>query len=153
METSVDSAPSELAQRLERWEAHESVRRLIHEYSHAFDKRDLERFAVLWSEDATWSVGPGHEAAGLPAIREAVHGMWQQLGPSHHWSCSTVIDVHGNEAVAATDVHAVAQGGDGSWAQTAATYRDRFERRDGTWLFTRRATDIHRAFPIADPLG
>lgn len=155
MGASVDSdsasQTADIVRRLERCEAFEAIRRLMHEYCYGFDKRDLDRFAAVWAQDGVWSAGPGHEVSGRPAIREATKAMWSQLGPTHHWSCNPVIDIHGAEAVAVTDVHAVAQGSDGGWTQTAATYRDRLERRDGTWLLVRRATDIHRAFPIADP--
>lgn len=153
MDTAVETATGELRARLARCEAHDAVRRTLAEYCRAFDQRDLQRFTAVWSERARWSVGPGHEVSGLAAIREAVQEMWRQVGPTHHWTSNPVIDVHGCEAVAETDVQAVVRGADGAWTLTAATYRDRFERLDGSWLLARRATDIHRTFPMAEPTG
>lgn len=144
---------ADVTTRLDRMESTEAIRRLVHSYAHAFDKRDLQRFMSLWTEDAVWSIGPGHEAQGRTAIKESTEDVWRDMAASHHWSSNSVIDVDGDTAVAATDVHAVAQGADGSWTQTAATYRDTYRRVDGTWLFEQRLTDIHRAWPIADSLS
>lgn len=151
MDTAVETGTAELQARLARCEAHDVIRRAIAEYCHGFDKRDVQRFAAVWSERATWSVGPGHEVSGLPAIRDAVQEMWEQVGPTHHWTSNAAIDVRGSEAVVTTDVQAVVRGSDGTWTLTAATYRDRFERLDGSWLLVRRATDIHRTFPVPEP--
>ncbi|MDR7303960.1 nuclear transport factor 2 family protein [Haloactinomyces albus] len=140
---------ADIAVRIERIEAQEAIRRLVYEYSHGFDKREPDRFVAVWTENAFWSAGPGHEASGRTAIREAAEAMWEQLGPTHHWSCNPVVDIHGAEATAVTNVHAVAQGSDGAWTQTAATYRDRFERVDGVWLLARRSTETHHTFSIA----
>jgi uncharacterized protein (TIGR02246 family) len=125
----------------------------VAEYCRGFDKRDLDRFLSVWAEDAVWSAGPGHEVSGRSTIGETAQAMWGQFTATHHWSTNPVIDVDGDEATAETDVHAVAQGPDGGWTQTAATYRDVLRRVDGRWLMVRRSTDIHRAFPLPDPVS
>lgn len=151
MDTAVESGTEQLRARLARCEAHDAVRRAVAESALAFDRRDRQRFAAIWSQRATWSVGPGHEVSGLPAILDEAQQMWTQVGPTHHWTSLPVIDVHGSDAVAETDVQAVVRSADGTWTLTAATYRDRFERLDGSWLLVRRATDIHRTFPVPQP--
>ena len=153
MDTAVETGTEQLLARLARREAQDAVRRAIAECAQSFDRRDAQRFAAVWSERATWSVGPGHEVCGLPAIRDEARKMWAQVGPTHHWASNPVIDVHGSDAVAETEVQAVVRGADGTWTLTAGTYRDRFEWLDGSWLLVRRATDIHRTFPVAEPIG
>jgi uncharacterized protein (TIGR02246 family) len=143
------SAVSE--ERLDRIEAHESIRRLVAEYCRGFDKRDIDRFMSVWADDAVWSAGPGHEVTGHGSIRETAEGLWGQFSATHHWSTNSVIDVDGDQATAETDVHAIASA-EGGCAQTAATYRDVFRRVQGQWRLARRATDIHRSFPLPDPV-
>ncbi|GAA1201844.1 nuclear transport factor 2 family protein [Prauserella alba] len=149
MGTAIDD---DLAVRLDRVEAIEEIRRGLHGYAHAFDKRDLPWFLSLWTEDATWSPGPDVVFRGRDGIRDGTSAMWESVPASHHWSVNSVIDVDvvGGTATSVTDVLAMAGTADG-WAQTAATYRDLLRRVDGRWRIAKRETDIHRAVPVADP--
>ncbi|MBB3051456.1 uncharacterized protein (TIGR02246 family) [Prauserella isguenensis] len=149
MGTAIDD---DLAVRLDRVEALEEIRRVLHGYGHAFDKRDLPWFLSLWAENATWSPGPDAVFEGRDGIRTGVTGLWEAVPASHHWSVNSVIDVDvvGGTATSVTDVLAMAGTADG-WAQTAATYRDLLRRVDGRWRIAKRETDIHRAVPVADP--
>ncbi|TWH19673.1 nuclear transport factor 2 family protein [Prauserella rugosa] len=144
----------DLAVRLDRVEAIEEIRRVLHGYGHAFDKRDLPWFLSLWTDDAEWSPGPDTLVRGRDAIRQLTAGLWDTVTASHHWSVNSVIDVDvvGGAATAVTDVHAMAGSAEG-WAHTAATYRDTLRRVDGRWRLAKRETDIHRTIPVADPAG
>jgi uncharacterized protein (TIGR02246 family) len=144
---------ADVAARLDRMEGCEAIHRLMHNYSHAFDKRDLQQFMALWADDAVWSIGPGHEARDRAAIEEAAEGLWRDIPATHHWPTNSVIDVDGDQASAVSDAHAVAQDPDGTWTQTAATYRDTFRRVDGSWVFESRVTEIHRAWPVDDSVS
>lgn len=151
MSTAIDD---DLAVRLDRVEALEEIRRVLHGYGHAFDKRDLPWFLSLWAEDGTWSPGPDAVLRGRDEIRAGTNAMWETVFASHHWSVNPVIDVDvvGGTATAVTDVIAMAGTAEG-WAQTAATYRDLLHRVDGRWRIAKRETELHRAIPVAEPAG
>lgn len=138
--------------RIDRLEAIETIRHVVHQYCHAFDKRDADEFVSIWTPEAVWSAGPGHHVRGRNEIRQAAESMWAQFGTTHHWSTNVMVDVEGNEARAVVDLHAFAQAG-GSWTQTAATYRDDFRLIAGVWLLARRQTDVHHTFALPDPIN
>jgi uncharacterized protein (TIGR02246 family) len=139
--------------RIDWLEAVEAIRRVVHRYFHTFDKRHADGFAAIWTTDAVWSAGPGHQVTGRHEIRQAAEAMWGQFGATHHWSSNALVDVDGERATAVVDLHAFAQGSDGTWTQTAATYRDEFRRTSGVWLLARRETDIHHTFAVSDPIN
>lgn len=148
-----EQATVDMGARIDRLEAIESIRRVVHRYFHTFDERDASGFAGIWTTDAVWSAGPGHQVTGRQEIRQAAEAMWGQFGATHHWSSNALVDVDGEVATAVVDLHAFAQVADGSWTQTAATYRDEFRRTSGVWLLARRETDVHHTFAVPDPIN
>lgn len=151
--TATEAATVDIKERIDRLEAVEAIRRVVHRYFHTFDERDASGFAAIWTPDAVWSAGPGHQVTGRHEIRQAAEVMWGQFGATHHWSSNALVDVDGEAATAVVDLHAFAQGPDGGWTQTAATYRDEFRRASGVWLLARRETDIHHTFPLPEPIS
>lgn len=147
MVTSI-AGPTDLADRLDALESRERVRRLCHDYSHGFDKRDLETFLSLWHDDAVWVFGPGQEASGLDGIKAAAERMWEVVAESHHWNSNVVVDIDGDSGTGIADIYAIVRGADGSWAQVSATYTDVYARRDGVWAIARRDTEIHFQRPL-----
>lgn len=143
------SADSGLAARLEQVEAREAIRRVVHEFSHGFDKRDMERFLGIWHPDAVWLVAPGYEAAGHDGLRAVAEQSWAQMATTHHWNCNEVIDVDGDRATGTIDVNAMAQTQEGTWHQSAATYHDTYVRLNGQWLLQRRDAAIHATVNLA----
>lgn len=139
---------TDVVNRLDELETREQLRRLCHDYSHGFDKRDLSRFLAIWHDDAVWVFGPGQEVTGTDGIRGAAEQMWEALAETHHWNANVVVDVDGDGATGVADVHAIVKTADGSWAQVSATYTDVYARRDGAWAIARRDTEIHFQRPL-----
>ena len=52
---------------LERLVAVQAIRDLVVTYAMAFDDRDWDRLATVWTEDAAW-IAPGHAFEGRDAI-------------------------------------------------------------------------------------
>ncbi|MBA3289296.1 MAG: nuclear transport factor 2 family protein [Acidimicrobiia bacterium] len=143
--------------RLDRLEAESALRRLGSDYCQGFDKRDWDRFAGVWHEDAVWVVvGAGVQFEGLEAIVEQARRMWEEpeLRQSHHHNANSVIDIDigGDVATGMTDVHVNVELGDHTWQRFTATYIDRYERRAGRWKIARREAGLaSELFPVSDP--
>jgi uncharacterized protein (TIGR02246 family) len=119
----------------------EAVRRLVTLSSQLLDDGRLDEWAQLFTEDATFSVW-GRTYEGRQAIRDGIGGM-QPEHPGKHVAFATVVDRHGDTALAWTDFVALADTGPGQWGRsygvaTAARYYDRLVRSDGVWSFRER---------------
>jgi uncharacterized protein (TIGR02246 family) len=138
--------------RLKVLEAYEQIRRLAADYAHGVDKRDRERFASVWHDDASWLPMPdGEWLEGRDAIVGSLDGIWSGVNETHHWVSNHSICVEGDAATGLADVSVVMQTPDGVWTRLAATYDDVYEQRDGRWMIKRRSTQIFHALPIAEP--
>jgi uncharacterized protein (TIGR02246 family) len=51
----------------------DAIRRLLHAYGDAVLDRDAAAWGALWSDDATWTLGPGRQLEG----REAIVDHWR----------------------------------------------------------------------------
>lgn len=59
----------DLETRIDRLESQFELHRLVSEYCHGVDKRDLDRFADIWHEDAVYfSPVPGVDLAPPPPM-------------------------------------------------------------------------------------
>jgi ketosteroid isomerase-like protein len=140
---------SAVAAKIARLEAVEAIRRLIHEVSQSFDRRELNQFLSNWHSDPVWYVAPGYEAIGLEAIRAIAETSWSTMKTTHHWTCNELIDVDGDWATGIVEVNALAQAQDGMWHQSPATYHDRYVRVGGTWKLAERRATIHGTLSVA----
>jgi ribose transport system ATP-binding protein len=121
--------------RLKVLEAYEQIRRLAADYAHGVDKRDRERFAAVWHDDASWLPMPdGDWLEGRDAIVGSLDGIWSGVNETHHWVSNHSICVDGDAATGLADVSVVMQTPDGAWTRLAATYDDVYEQRDGRWI-------------------
>jgi hypothetical protein len=141
--------------RLDELESRAAIQRLLADYCHGIDKRDLDRFVAVWHPDASLTMGePIGDFHGIDEIcRFVTELVWETLLPeSHHWTTNTSLsfsDADHGEAL--SDVLAAAVDADGNRLTIAATYRDVFERRAGEWRFLRRAAEVHYQLPVAVP--
>jgi hypothetical protein len=147
--TTVESTKSEIVTRLEHLEAREAILRIVHEHSHGFDKRDMDRLLAVWHPEGTWLVAPEYEATGHDGIRAIAEQSWAQMATTHHWNCNEVIDIDGDRATGLVDVIALAQTHAGSWHQSPATYHDTYVRWNGRWVLQRREAKIHATINLA----
>jgi ketosteroid isomerase-like protein len=134
-----------------------AVRELIESYADAVTRRDAEAWAVLWAEDAFWSMpdlGAGVELSGKALIVSSwVEMMAQYHGPAGApWAFSFVsalggMEIAGDRAqVRSTSIEAFADA-TGRTLHLKGRYDDELVRRGGDWLFARR---VWRLMPLED---
>jgi|tagenome__1003787_1003787.scaffolds.fasta_scaffold20664058_1 hypothetical protein len=142
-------------QRLEAIEADLAIRRLIAEYAHGTDRRDLERFKAIWHDDAVFHLGePLGSVRGRDAIGETARTqMWPNSRFTHHWTVNVSIQVDGATATSMANAFASVMDAAGNRFAVSVTYDDEFERRDGVWGFTSRAFTIHERDPLTAPMA
>ncbi|AHH18595.1 SnoaL-like domain-containing protein [Nocardia nova SH22a] len=141
---------ADLAIRLERIEATEAIRRVVHEFSHGFDRRELDRLLAVWHPEAVWLVAPGHEGVGHEGIRAVALASWDQMATTHHWNCNEVfdVDVDAGRGTGLVNVIALVRTREGEWHQSAATYHDTYVRVDGAWVIEGRNAEIHATLDL-----
>ncbi|MBW0252835.1 nuclear transport factor 2 family protein [Cellulomonas sp. PS-H5] len=132
---------TDLHERLDRLESESAIRTLVHEYCHGADKRDLRRFAAVWTPDAVWQVAPTQEFRGVEAICAAVEWQWSAFPQMHHWTANLVIDLDGDEARGEVDVSVTTRLPDGAWLRGGGVYRDTYVRTDLGWRISRREAE------------
>jgi ketosteroid isomerase-like protein len=98
-----------LATRLDRVESELAIRRLVHEYCHGADRRDLDRFAAIWDDAAVWAPNPGHPFTGINAIRAAATAQWAAFRQMHHLTANLVVILDGDRATGEADVDVCVQ--------------------------------------------
>lgn len=136
-----------LLARLDRLEAIEEIRDLVHRYSWGADHRDEEVWRSVWAPDAVWQVGPERSFTGIEEIVDAVAWQWRTFPQMLHATSNHRVSASGDSGSGLADVVVMVclshdDGGDGRWVVGGGTYRDTYVRRDGVWLISRReATD------------
>jgi uncharacterized protein (TIGR02246 family) len=136
---------------LEELVAKEAIRDLLARYPMAFDDRDWETWASLWTDDVTWVVD-GAAIEGLAAVREFMVGCLPPEYIAKHLCGPSVIDLapDGQSARARTDVVWIAANYDN---QIVARYVDDLVKRDGRWLIRRREEIPVRYVPGPPPMS
>jgi len=127
------------------------LRDLVSDYCHGFDKHDWPRFLGIWWEDCVWEIGPpfgsfeGH--AGIErAVKEILWPAWRA---SSHFTTNLRVEFDGADAAnGLCDVYCIGTTSDGQAQTVAATYTDRFERREGRWKIARRQVTMHHFSPL-----
>lgn len=119
---------------IERVVARDEIRQLAARYAFAVDSRDLDLLVSLFVPD----VRVTREESG----REAMRAFWveslREIGVSILFVGNHVIDFDDAENARGV-VYCRGQIQDGDrWIEQAIQYRDRYEKRDGRWLFVKR---------------
>lgn len=119
---------------LERVIARDAIHQLAYRYAFAVDARDLDLLVSLFVPD----VRVTRETSG----REAMRAFWteslREIGVSILFVGNHVIDFDDPDHARGV-VYCRGQIQDGDrWIEQAIQYRDRYERRDGEWLFVKR---------------
>lgn len=136
--------PTALGALVDRLASEGAIRALVANYCHGVDKRDRDRFVSIWHPDAEWLGGPSGDCHGILEItRTLEERVWPGAAETHHWTSNLVIELDGDRATGLCDADVVVISPRGTPLMVAATYRDAFERRAGTWRIARRAMEVH----------
>jgi gamma-hexachlorocyclohexane dehydrochlorinase len=145
------SAAQSVEERIDAIESRFAIDRLVSDYCHGCDKKDIDRFMSIWHEDAVWEIGPPYgDFHGGERIRHAMEDLvWGALPETHHWTTNLVVDFESPDlANGVCDVTCEGVDTEGKTILIAATYNDRFERRDGRWAIALRHVDLFYFKPI-----
>jgi hypothetical protein len=138
----------DLLARISRLESCEEIRSLVARYATYADARDFQGLAGLYVDDVR--VGGEHGRAALVRrseriFREMEYGRTIHSTWNHVISLSPIADDRASGTVYCRAEHEIK----GLWVVAMLQYWDEYERRDGTWLFARRAAKM---WYVADAL-
>jgi hypothetical protein len=124
----------DIAQRIDRLESRDAIRQLVSRYGVLIDSRDLDGLTNLFVDDARVT----RTERGHGPLRALLEHLCRQFTTSIHFVGNHTIDFvdddHAEGVVYCKAEHEV----DDQWIVMAIQYWDRYERRDGRWLFTGR---------------
>jgi hypothetical protein len=141
----------DLADRIDRLESREAIRELISRYAVLIDARDVDGLTRLFVDD----VRVTRTERGHDAMRPLLDHICRQFTTSVHFvgggqTCRFLDADHAEGVVYCRAEH---EYGD-EWIVMAIQYWDRYERRDGAWLFTGRQVKHWYAVDLLDrPVG
>jgi hypothetical protein len=119
---------------LERLVACDQIRQLAHRYALAVDSRDIDALVQLFVPD----VRVGREAVGRDALHRDFERQLRAVGVTILFVGNHVIDFEDDEHARGV-VYCKGEIQEGKrWIHQAIQYQDRYERREGRWLFARR---------------
>ena len=137
---------SQLLARIDQLESRLAMRDLVTSYCRGFDAVDLEHFMAIWWPDCVWDIGPPFGVfEGHAGVERAVHEvLWPVWRETHHLTSNLSVSFDDpDHARGVCDVDCMGATRDDVVQMISATYRDRFERRDGVWKISRRDVTIH----------
>lgn len=150
--TDEQSVVQTLLARVDELESRIALRDLVSNYCHGFDKRDFDRFLSIWWEDCVWDVGPPFgRFESHQGIRNAIHDvLWPAWRQSQHLTTNLYIEFDDpDNARGVCDVDCMGLLMDADECQVVgATYRDHFQRREGSWRILERKVEIHYFNPL-----
>jgi len=124
----------DLAERVERIEAHLAIQQLAIRYAMAVDARDLDAWVGCFRPD----VDMGRHGTGREALRRYLDPMVRRFYRSVHQICGHRIELTAQDtATGAVYCRAEHEVGD-DWIVMAICYFDEYARVDGEWFFSRR---------------
>ncbi len=142
-----------VAARLARVEDIIEIQRLLLDYGHHLDARDLRAYSRLFCEDGEWTGATG-SAVGPDAIQAMLEAdlPGNPAAPGEttwHVMANPVIDVDADRASARTMwILLRRDAGDRPGIAVTGHYDDLLAREDGRWKFKRRAASIDVGRPI-----
>jgi ketosteroid isomerase-like protein len=123
-----------LAASVDRLQSYEAIRQLAYRYAIAMDSRNIEALANLFVDD----VQVGRNTFGREALSDNLSTQLRAIGRSILQVTNHAIDfVDADHATGIVYCRGEIEA-DGEWVVQTIQYRDRYERRNGQWLFVRR---------------
>jgi uncharacterized protein (TIGR02246 family) len=130
----------------------EAIRDLMSSYCFHVDNGEFDKFAALFTTDATFEAGPQGKMQGRDAIRKFIASVvpLRGEGPARkHCTMNHLISINGSEARADSYIVVLRASENGIMTSLAGRYEDLIVKQDGEWLF--KVRKIH--FDIAGDLG
>lgn len=133
-----------LEERIQQIEDIENIRKIIANYCHGVDKRNLETFLSIWHEEGVWEVPHLRNAIGKKDVELLlVNTIWNNVVQSHHHTTNSVIEINGNTATAVSDILYTRTEKNGVSSLLSGVYRDDYCKDGGRWYMKRRAFSPH----------
>src|SRR5688500_3054540 len=131
---------TQLLARIDQLESRIAMRDLATTYCRGFDGVNFDQVMTIWWPYCVWDIGPpfgvfeGHAGVGR-AVREVLWPVWRE---THHLTSNLSVSFDDpDHARGVCDVDCMGATRDDVVQMISATYRDRFERRDGDRQRTR----------------
>ena len=118
-----------------------AIRELHETYGDGVVRFDAETWGSVWAEDADWDF-MGLELKGREAIVQTWLGAMANFDAVSFQCVPAAIEVDGDKATSRCQTQEVLKGKDGSTRMLGGLYTDELEKRDGRWVYTKRAFQI-----------
>jgi ketosteroid isomerase-like protein len=128
--------------------AQESIAELVHLYSDAVVRGDVDQWSRCWADDASWMLRPDRTATGRQAIVELWLRAMQSLDGVVQNVLHGTVSLDGpNEARGRWYIMEHFRRVTGEAGLLLAHYDDSYVHRDGRWLFANRTLVPHYQGP------
>ncbi len=118
-----------------------AIRELHETYGDGVVRFDKETWGSVWADDADWDF-MGMELKGRDAIVDVWLGAMANFDAVSFQCIPASIEVDGDKATSRCQTQEVLKGKDGSTRMLGGLYTDELERRDGQWVYTKRAFQV-----------
>lgn len=121
-----------------------AIRERIESYSDAVFRHDADAWIANWAEDGVWHLPAlGLDLTGRPAIRAAWEQAMSAFAMAGFFAVPGAIEINGDMATARSYTQEILVAKDGGGVRKiVGAYDDTLVKRDGQWLFTRRAYNV-----------
>ncbi len=118
-----------------------AIRELHETYGDGVVRFDKETWGSVWADDADWDF-MGMELKGRDAIVDVWLGAMANFDAVSFQCIPASIEVDGDKATSRCQTQEVLKGKDGSTRMLGGLYTDELEKRDGQWVYTKRAFQV-----------
>jgi uncharacterized protein (TIGR02246 family) len=147
----VATESDDLDARVQRLEDLAAINQLFVDYGSHLDAHDLGAYASLFAEDGEILLGPLGRAKGRDQIRAVMErALGPEVGQSFHIISNPLVTLDQDRAEARVTWTVIQRDASGRpQVSMIGHHRDELVRRDGRWVFLRRAgyVDIPSAYP------
>ena len=121
-----------------------AIRERIESYSDAVFRHDADAWIANWAEDGVWHLPAlGLDLTGRPAIRGAWEQAMSAFAMAGFFAVPGAIEINDDMATARSYTQEILVAKDGGGVRKiVGAYDDTLVKRDGQWLFTRRAYNV-----------
>ncbi len=121
-----------------------AIRERIESYSDAVFRHDADAWIVNWAEDGVWHLPAlGLDLTGRPAIRAAWEQAMSAFAMAGFFAVPGAIEINDDMASARSYTQEILVAKDGGGVRKiVGAYDDTLVKRDGQWLFARRAYNV-----------